>query len=89
MIDHHPDPDDVTYRISDTSVSSTCELLYNVISRVWGKEVIDTDIANAIYTGISTDTGGLSHNSSHPETYRVIADLLALGLNKDYVHEQL
>ena len=34
MIDHHPDPDDVTYRISDTSVSSTCELLYNVISRV-------------------------------------------------------
>ena len=52
MIDHHPDPDDVTYRIS-------------------------------------TDTGGLSHNSSHPETYRVIADLLALGLNKDYVHEQL
>lgn len=89
MIDHHPDPDDVTYRISDTSVSSTCELLYNVISGVWGKEIIDTDIANAIYTGISTDTGGLSHNSSHPETYRVIADLLALGLNKDYVHEQL
>ena len=33
-----------------------------------GKEVIDTDIANAIYAGISTDTGGLSHNSSHPET---------------------
>ena len=89
MIDHHPDPDDVTYRISDTSVSSTCELLYNVVTEIWGKEVIDTDIANAIYAGISTDTGGLSHNSSHPETYRVIADLLALGLNKDYVHEQL
>ena len=70
MIDHHPDPDKVTYQISDTSVSSTCELLYNVIAKVWGKEIIDTDIANAIYTGISTDTGGLSHNSSHPETYK-------------------
>ena len=89
MIDHHPDPDDVTYRISDTSVSSTCELLYNVISRVWGKEVIDTDIANAIYTGISTDTGGLSHNSSHPQTYRIIADLLEAGLDKAYIHERI
>lgn len=89
MIDHHPDPDDVTYRLSDTRVSSTCELLYDVIVKVWGKEVFDTDVANAIYTGISTDTGGLSHNSSRPETYRVIADLLALGLNKDYVHEQI
>ena len=89
MIDHHPDPDDVTYRISDTSVSSTCELLYNVISRVLGKEVIDTDIANAIYTGISTDTGGLSHNSSHPQTYRIIADLLEAGLDKAYIHERI
>ncbi len=89
MIDHHPDPDSVTYCISDTTVSSTCELLYNVIVGVWGKEMIDTDVANAIYTGISTDTGGLNHNSSRPETYRVIADLLALGLDKNYVHEQL
>ena len=89
MIDHHPDPDDVTYRISDTSVSSTCELLYNVITEVWGKEVIDTDIANAIYTGISTDTGGLSHNSSHPQTYRIIADLLEAGLDKAYIHERI
>lgn len=89
MIDHHPDPDKVTYMISDTRVSSTCELLYYVISEVWGKDVIDKGIANAIYTGISTDTGGLNHNSSHPATYRVIADLLELGLDKDYVHEQL
>lgn len=89
MIDHHPAPEEATYRISDVTVSSTCELLYGVIMQLWGGEIIDTGIANALYTGISTDTGGLSHNSSHPETYRVVADLLALGLDKEYVHDRL
>lgn len=89
MIDHHPNPEDATYRFSDITVSSTCELLYDFILKVWGKTVITADIANALYTGISTDTGGLDHNSSRPETYRVIADLLSCGLQKEYVHEQL
>lgn len=89
MIDHHPDPDSVDISISDPSMSSTCELLFNVIRETWGEKMINRDIANSLYAGISTDTGGLNHNSSRPDTYRVIADLLALGLNKDYVHEQL
>lgn len=89
IIDHHPDPDMVDYLISDTKVSSTCELLYTVITHIWGKEAIDKDIANALYTGINTDTGGLSHNSSRPDTYRIIAGLLEAGLDKAYVHEHL
>lgn len=89
IIDHHPDPEQVDYLISDTKVSSTCELLYTVISRIWGNQIIDADIANALYTGINTDTGGLSHNSSRPEIYRVIADLLELGMDKALVHEYL
>ncbi len=89
IIDHHPDPDPQAYVISDTRVSSTCELLYTVISRIFGTEVITPDVANALYTGINTDTGGLSHNSSRPETYRIIADLLELGLDKAYIHERI
>lgn len=89
IIDHHPDPEAVDYVISDTRVSSTCELLYTVITKIWGIDRIDPMIANALYTGINTDTGGLSHNSSRPETYRVVAHLLELGLNKEYVHEHL
>lgn len=89
IIDHHPEPDGVEYVISDVRVSSTCELLYNVIAGIWGKGVFDPNIANALYTGINTDTGGLSHNSSHPETYRIIADLLELGLDKEDVHRHI
>lgn len=89
IIDHHPDPDVQDIVISDTQVSSTCELLYSVITMVWGGEMIDRDIANALYTGINTDTGGLSHNSSRPDTYRIIADLLEAGLDKAYIHERI
>ncbi len=89
IIDHHPDPEEAEYMISDIRVSSTCELLYTVITGIWGREAIDPDMANALYTGINTDTGGLSHNSSRPQTYRVIADLLELGLNKELVHHYL
>ena len=89
IIDHHPDPDQVDFVISDTRVSSTCELLFTVIREIWGVEAITGEVANALYTGINTDTGGLNHNSSRPETYLVIARLLELGLNKAYVHEKL
>jgi phosphoesterase RecJ-like protein len=89
MVDHHPDPGEVTYRVSDPSASSTCELLYSLITALWGRDMVDAGIANALYAGISTDTGGFSHNSSLPSTYRVVADLLELGLEKEYVHDQL
>lgn len=89
IIDHHPAPDAQEIVISDTRVSSTCELLYSVILKIWGREVIDQNIANSLYTGINTDTGGLSHNSSRPDTYRIIADLLELGLDKAFIHERI
>lgn len=89
IIDHHPDPEAQQIVLSDTRVSSTCELLYTVITRIWGKEAITADMANSLYTGINTDTGGLNHNSSRPETYRIIADLLERGLDKAYIHERI
>lgn len=89
IIDHHPEPDAADYTVSDVTVSSTCELLYKVIVNLWGKQAVSPDIADALYTGINTDTGGLSHNSSHPQTYRIIADLLEAGLDKERVHHYL
>jgi len=89
MIDHHLEPSEVDYVISDTSFSSTCELLYVFILEVWGKEIMDKDIANSIYAGINTDTGGFSYNSSTPRLFRIVADLLELGLEKDFITENI
>ena len=53
------------------------------------KGIVNADVANSLYAGINTDTGGLSHNSSRPETYRLVAELLEAGLDKAFVHEHL
>lgn len=89
MIDHHLEPDHVDYTISNIHLSSTCELMYGVITTIWGRESINVDMANSLYTGINTDTGGLSHNSSRSALYRIIGELLDLGLNKEFVHEHI
>ena len=74
MIDHHPNPtSDVDFLFSTINVTSTSELIYELISVLGDNSLIDKDIATGIYVGINTDTGGLSYNSSFPLTYRIVA----------------
>lgn len=87
MIDHHPMPEDVDYRLSYVAASSTCEIIYEFLTGMWGRDIIDADIANSIYTGLNTDTGGFKHNSSNPRLYEILADLLSLGLDKNKVDD--
>jgi phosphoesterase RecJ-like protein len=90
MIDHHPDPEDVVdLMFSDISASSTCELVYHVVQGVGLAGKIDREAAEALYTGIITDTGGLSYNSSNPVTYNVVAALLKAGIDKPKIHENI
>lgn len=90
MIDHHPYPEDVVdVMFSDVTVSSTCELVFQVLQGAGMADFIDKDAAESFYTGIITDTGGLSYNSSNPETYYVVASLLKLGIDKSAIHERI
>ncbi len=79
MIDHHPQPDDVFEEfVSVTNASSTCELVYELISehRV---EQIDQEIAKSLYVGLVTDTGSYQFDSVKPATLRAGATLLERG----------
>ncbi len=90
MIDHHQKPDiyaTVTY--SDTSIGSTCEMIYNLISYLDKKEMLDKTIATCIYTGITTDTGSFRFPSTTSTTHRITADLIDLGINNSAVHNLL
>jgi len=80
MIDHHQSPDgfaEVTY--SDTGFGSTCEMVYNFMSFLDKKCLIDKDIATCIYTGILTDSGSFRFPKTTGTTHRIIADLIDLG----------
>jgi phosphoesterase RecJ-like protein len=50
MIDHHQNQMITAYSYSDTSIGSTCEMLYNFISFLGKKEDIDKTIGTCIYT---------------------------------------
>ena len=84
LIDHHPFPEirnDVAY--SRPEASSTSELVYELLTELEGNDVLDTTVATCIFTGIMTDTGCFNYNSSSPNVFHIIANLLESGINKD------
>ena len=90
MIDHHPEPENIVdVMFSDTSMCSTCEFMYEFIEALGGEDLIDEHMAECLYTGIVTDTGGLSYNSSNPRTYQIVGELLRRGIDKSKIHSNV
>ncbi|MFP4060305.1 MAG: DHH family phosphoesterase [Bacteroidota bacterium] len=86
LVDHHPDPvinADAVF--SETEVSSTSEMVFILIEKAGKLDLVDKDIAESLFTGIITDTGCLSFNSSRPETYRILGKLLSYDVDKDKI----
>jgi phosphoesterase RecJ-like protein len=90
LIDHHPGPDlYVDCMLSDTSVSSTAELIYRFMMETGLQKYGDPDVATCLITGIMTDTGCFSHNSSTRKTYETVASLLDYGIDKDKIYNRI
>jgi bifunctional oligoribonuclease and PAP phosphatase NrnA len=87
LIDHHKDPDQTFhFMISDISVSSTAELIYDFIIESGDHSLIDSDIASCIYAGIITDTGSFSYSCNNEKTYQITADLISAGIDGEHIH---
>ncbi len=86
IIDHHPSPSNFAdYIISDTSVSSASELIFEFIYMINKESHIDINVAESIFTGILTDTGAFSFNSSEHRTFEIVGELLKYGINKNEI----
>ena len=78
-IDHHEDNSNFgKVNCVDGSASSTCEMLYGVFQA--GNFEITPDIAECLYTGIWTDTGGFSFSNTSQRTHKISAELFSLGV---------
>ena len=90
LIDHHLDPEKDSFDIvfSEPEVSSTCELLYNVLlalPRTGGlASGLPSDCATALMTGMTTDTNNFA-NSVYPGTLRMASELLAAGVDRNRI----
>lgn len=73
---------------SHTEASSACEIVYKLIAeRVTGDGLpVTGEIATCIYTGLMTDTGNFSYNSTNAELYDIVASLIRAGVQKDAIY---
>ena len=87
-IDHHPG-NELFGRVNLVSegASSTSELLYYLILE--GDGEITNEIAQAIYTGILTDTGQFSNANTTREAFLISAELMEAGLDVEDLGRRL
>ncbi|MCR5283884.1 MAG: bifunctional oligoribonuclease/PAP phosphatase NrnA [Lachnospiraceae bacterium] len=82
-IDHHVSNSgegDVSYVVPDAS--SCGEVLYDLMCcKDDYKQLIDKDIALALYIAIIHDTGVLQYSNTAPKTLRIVADLVEFGFD--------
>lgn len=90
LIDHHLNPDVPTVlSISQPEASSTCELIFRIVWQLGGFEQMGRQFAAPIYCGMMTDTGGFTFNSSNPEIFYIISELLTKRIDKDRIYRNV
>ncbi|MGX8697296.1 MAG: DHH family phosphoesterase [Prevotella sp.] len=90
LIDHHPDPSvDTTITVSKPEASSTCELVFRLAWQLGCFEQLGKHFAVPVYCGMMTDTGGFTYNSSNPDIFFIISQLLTKRINKDKIYRNV
>jgi phosphoesterase RecJ-like protein len=90
LIDHHQQPDDFAVAMySDTSMSSTCEMVYHFLKSIDADHLITSEVATQLYTGVMTDTGSFRFPATTATTHRVIAKLIECGAKNSEIHQNI
>ena len=90
MIDHHLAPDmDTDLCVSRPEACSTCELVFRLIWQMGGFEQMTKKCTVPLYCGMMTDTGGFTYNSTRPEIFFIISQLLTKRINKDKIYRNV
>ena len=90
LIDHHLAPDvDAVISISYPDMSSTSELVFRIVWQLGLFEQQGKHFAGPVYCGMMTDTGGFTYNSSNPEIFFIISQLLTKRINKDKIYRNV
>lgn len=90
LIDHHRHPDPfATVSFSDVEACSTAQMVFDVISALGHADLIDTDAATCLYTGIMTDSGSFRFPSTTPHTMEVAGELMRRGAVPERIHEAI
>jgi len=87
-IDHHVKTEncgDISF--VDSSFSSTAEIIYNLLIDMGVK--ITGDIAEALYVGIMTDTGGFQFQNTTSSAMKAISKLIGFGASPERISKKV
>ncbi|CAN5369356.1 bifunctional oligoribonuclease/PAP phosphatase NrnA [soil metagenome] len=89
VLDHHGTVDKpldfATISVIDPGVASTGELIFQIAKELeWG---VSVEAAEQIATSILGDTQGLTNDLTKSSTYRTMADLVDIGVNRPKLEE--
>lgn len=90
VLDHHAETDNLvpfaTVMHNQPDLASTGQVIYELWKALGWQ--IDTTAAAFIMTSILGDTQGLANDLTSADTYRVMADLVDLGVNRPQLEEE-
>ncbi len=90
LIDHHQFPQSFEQlNFWDEKASSTCELIYRLITESKNTHLIDKNIASCLYAGIMTDTGSFRFSNCTAQTHKIAAHLMDYDINHVAIHDKL
>ncbi|NCC86778.1 MAG: bifunctional oligoribonuclease/PAP phosphatase NrnA [Clostridia bacterium] len=64
--------------------AAAAEVVYRIICKL--EVQIDVDIANCIYTGLSTDTGCFRYSNATANTHKIAAEVIDAGAKSGYIN---
>ncbi len=85
LIDHHQQPEPFDFVYSDTVIPATCQMIYHFIEAMDDEKMVNREIAECLYTGIMTDTGGFRFRSTSADTHRIVANLIEKGADPSMI----
>ena len=87
-IDHHPSNTDYArWTVVDAKAAATAELIYDLIGLLGVS--LDKRMADCIYSGLSTDTGGFRFSNTTSRTHRIAAQVIDAGAQHAAINYQL
>ncbi len=90
LIDHHLHPEKgFSVAVSSPTACATSELVFRMIYRVSSLDALSFDMAQAIYTGMMTDTGSFAYASNRKDIYLIVAELISKGVDKDLIYRKV
>jgi phosphoesterase RecJ-like protein len=96
FLDHHPLPTgqgEIAYPphaqvVSDTDSSSIGEMLYRIFGEL-GLCKINRDVGLGLYVSVMTDTNSFRYSRTTPQSHRIAAEMIELGVNAEEVYQAI